>query len=371
MEYWYTLAQDKINKKRVFLGITNYTIPYAGVTGDLLDPINGTMVPLNLTDIVLPSHHIQRRAVGFEIIVECRRTDIMGRLIQNASPFLFPCTIEYSLICAVILFEMWKEIRGRDTEKPRERKISTNERGAHQFSIDCSSAHKGMFAGILVIVITIISLIMFFVLDSENKYRTTATVEMTISESLLYILGAAAVIGAFLKMRDLRYMRGRGLALDCNLLLLAQCGVYIYCMFSIIGSYLALEYEDDADTQSCIHALIAEVFCLVQSSLQTIFILNAWSRRCKGTHQSRLKPGRELVTFLLIMNMAMWFINTLVKGRAMFRQTHLDFYGLWAWTIITHVSMPLAIFYRFHSTICLFEIWKSTYKVRKETIEEH
>lgn len=40
----------------------------------------------------------------------CRRSNIMGTLVQNASPFLFPCTIEYSLICAVILYEMWKEV---------------------------------------------------------------------------------------------------------------------------------------------------------------------------------------------------------------------------------------------------------------------
>lgn len=40
----------------------------------------------------------------------CRRSNIMGSLLQNASPFLFPCTIEYSLICAVILYEMWKEV---------------------------------------------------------------------------------------------------------------------------------------------------------------------------------------------------------------------------------------------------------------------
>lgn len=40
----------------------------------------------------------------------CRRSNIMGALLQNASPFLFPCTIEYSLICAVILYEMWKEV---------------------------------------------------------------------------------------------------------------------------------------------------------------------------------------------------------------------------------------------------------------------
>lgn len=65
-------------------------------------------------------HHLE----GHSIIVEhtnathngtsdlpCRRSNIMGALLQNASPFLFPCTIEYSLICAVILYEMWKEVK--------------------------------------------------------------------------------------------------------------------------------------------------------------------------------------------------------------------------------------------------------------------
>lgn len=35
----------------------------------------------------------------------------MGSLVTNASPFLFPCKIEYSLICAVILYEMWKNVK--------------------------------------------------------------------------------------------------------------------------------------------------------------------------------------------------------------------------------------------------------------------
>lgn len=41
----------------------------------------------------------------------CQEGNVMGSLVTNASPFLFPCTIEYSLICAVILFEMWKKVK--------------------------------------------------------------------------------------------------------------------------------------------------------------------------------------------------------------------------------------------------------------------
>lgn len=113
-----------------------------------------------------------------------------------------------------------------------------------------------------------------------------------------------------------------------------------------------------------IEGIVAEVFDLLSTSLQTLFILHASHRRCKGSKQIRRKPGREIITFLLIANIAIWLMNTLIKGRAVFRETHMDFFGIWAWTIITHVSMPLAIFYRFHSTICLFEVWKITYKAK-------
>lgn len=312
-------------------------------------------------------HAVVRRATATQIIVECRRTNIMGSLVQNASPFLFPCTIEYSLICAVILFEMWKKIRNIEATRKNIRKISNVNKSAYHFSVDCSRAHRGMFAGILIIVLTIISLIMFYVLSAVPAYHNKATLEVTLTEIIVYAITAAAVLLAYLKMRDIRFVQHPGIPLDCTLLLLAQSGVFIYSIFSIIGTAFAIQLDTDVEaTDGGAEAIVAEVFCLLQTCAQTMFILNAWYRRCKSARQTRDKPGRETITFLLVANMALWFINTLVKNRAMFRPTHLRFFGAWAWTIITHVSMPLAIFYRFHSTICLFEIWKTTYKVRHE-----
>ncbi|XP_065090975.1 proton channel OtopLc-like isoform X2 [Ochlerotatus camptorhynchus] len=303
--------------------------------------------------------------------IDCQRTNIMGTLVQNASPFLFPCTIEYSLICAVILYEMWKKVKTIaeiDRTRRTSQKVNTavNTKSAHHFSVDCSRAHRGMFGGIIITVLTIICLIMYFVLHDEPGYEYFALQEVTIAETILYAITAAGVALAMLKMRDIKYCKkhndkhASSVSLDCTLLVLAQTGVYVYGMFSIVGSYFSIKQG----IYGAREGLIAEVFSLVQTSMQTLFILNAVWRKCRGAQQNRTKPGREIVTFLLVANMAMWFINTLVKGRASFRPTHLDFFGTWAWTVITHVSMPLAIFYRFHSTICLFEIWKSTYKVK-------
>lgn len=112
--------------------------------------------------------------------------------------------------------------------------------------------------------------------------------------------------------------------------------------------------------------LITELISLIQTTCQTAFILDATFRRTDSIEQHKRKPGRQIVTFLIVANMTLWLLNTLQKNRAEFRPTHLEFYGVWAWTIITHISMPLAIFYRFHSTICLFEVWKNVYKFKPE-----
>ena len=51
----------------------------------------------------------------------------MSRLLTSSGPFLFPCTIEYSLICAAVLFVMWKHIEEEHehyVEQKRRRKIS-------------------------------------------------------------------------------------------------------------------------------------------------------------------------------------------------------------------------------------------------------
>ena len=82
-----------------------------------------------------------------------------------------------------------------------------------------------------------------------------------------------------------------------------------------------------------------------------------------------------MVTFLLVCNLALWLLNTLETSRtdahpiqvrvteysgASLPQHHqqslisvfsrkVEFYGGgWAWPMISHIAMPLAIFYRYN-----------------------
>ncbi|KAL6441612.1 hypothetical protein ACFW04_003624 [Cataglyphis niger] len=313
------------------------------------------------------SHHgehvrLPRGLKGPHHMFECRRTNIMGSLVQDASPFLFPCTIEYSLICAAILYVMWKNISKigftQPTTPPGSRHHThAYRRSPHHYSVDCARAHKGLFVGILILVLTIISLILFFVLISRPELVSLAVTEVNVCELTLYGMSTMATLIGMFQMRKLRYDGGRNLELDNILLVAAQTGMFIYSTFTIIGGHFTLQ-------KHTVLVLVTALASVVQTTCQTIFILDASRRSVATAEQIRRKPGREIVTFLLVTNLAMWAINTLEKSRAESHPVQLHFYGLWAWTIITHVSMPLAIFYRFHSTVCLCEVWKRAYKVK-------
>jgi hypothetical protein len=88
-------------------------------------------------------------------------------------------------------------------------------------------------------------------------------------ELALYGATSVAVLVCMLQMRSLEYRRGsHGLALDGVLIVVAQTGMYVYCLFSIVGSYLS--------SQAPGGGFLAELLSLLQTTCQTIFILDAW-----------------------------------------------------------------------------------------------
>ena len=47
-----------------------------------------------------------------------------------------------------------------------------------------------------------------------------------------------------------------------------------------------------------------------------------------------------------------------------------NFYGLMPWIIIQRVTLPLAVFFRFHSSVISIELWKAVY-ARQEEAEQN
>ncbi|CAL4067730.1 unnamed protein product, partial [Meganyctiphanes norvegica] len=318
----------------------------------------------NMLQVINPTHNLVKRSSGHQAysVYDCRRSDLMGKLVDNASPFLFPCTIEYSLLCAGVLYVIW-----RNSTKPVVNQYDNGSdisnyvarKARHHYSVDCAHASRGLFMGILVLVLTIISLILFFVLIDNEELKKIAVLEANIIELSLYGVAIITGIIGMVQMRELEFVPEGDVELDNILLLIAQTGVFVYASFTVIGSHFQTGSE-------LLLPLITAIVTLTQTTVQTIFVLDASRRCCYTQDQLTRKPGREMVTFLLVCNLAMWAINTFETSRADAHPKQLEFYGIWAWTIISHISMPLAIFYRFHVTVCLCEIWKRSYKLKND-----
>ncbi|EFX69506.1 hypothetical protein DAPPUDRAFT_62148, partial [Daphnia pulex] len=311
---------------------------------------------------------VEPDALTNSLVDECKRSEIMGNVVQDASQFLFPCAIEYSLICAAILYVMWKNVSMSDDDggiysRSNSAGSATGRRSRHQYSVDCAKANKGLFAGIFVLVGIIISLILFYALINNHNFRALAIMEVAVSRLLLFCCAFVATIVGIYRIRELKFDSSRHFGLDAVLLVVAQIGLMAYKLFTVIACCYSVKTEGEDNSTLVLLSALAATF---QAVAQTLFILDASRRHTYTVDQQSRKPGREVVTFLLICNIAMWAVNTLEKSRADANPLQLEFFGLWPWIIIMNVSMPLTIFYRFHSTVVLCEIWKRCYKVKPD-----
>ena len=133
-----------------------------------------------------------------------------------------------------------------------------------------------------------------------------------------------------------------------------------------------------------------------------MFIADLRQRRVHEDNP-KYKPGRQVVTFLLITNLALWItynfeiqkVNSHTQGDQFYPDnlceyyaymtilwinvmTHYliliqvnvtpdqsEFYGYFPWAVIQRITLPLCVFFRFHSTVVLAELWKNCYQIRK------
>ncbi|XP_012937494.1 proton channel OtopLc [Aplysia californica] len=278
-------------------------------------------------------------------------------LARTASPYLFPCTIIYSIIAAGILYRMYQYVGVKVTQRWPSHQSLTSSVPQGAVGMDCEKANKGLFSGLLIAVVTLIAIATFFVFESRLNYPETAIKIFFIMEiSLIAITGSCIVLG-ILRFARLRFLENY-LSLDAVLLVISLGGAYIYLSFMLISSASMVAQHGMISVLS----LAAICVGIVESTLQAIFILDGLSRRAENDTQVESKPGRAVVTFLLVCNLALWVVSMFEIKKNMVVPFHLDFYGILPWNIMLHMCVPLFIYFRFHSAICLSKIWYHAYQ---------
>lgn len=294
----------------------------------------------------------------------CKRMEIMGTIVSDSAPYLYPFIIEYSLIGATVIYIMWKHI-GRSPrfvypDAEMADGMSTVSRRCHS-KVDCVGASKGLFCGLLVLVAALICLILFFVLVNQSELKMLAIYLADVSHCAIMFLTIIAMCIGFCRVRQLKFHGERDEELDDILLMTSAFGLFAYSVFSTIaGSLSAYTKEPN------LLVMATGILAVLQVIIQMVFIKDTQRRQVSLPEHERTKPGRQVVTFLLICNLTMWVIYTFETQKVEANPVQLEFFGELPWTILLRCTLPLAIFHRFHSTVVLAAIWKNSYKTRIE-----
>uniref|UniRef100_A0A915I8P6 Uncharacterized protein n=1 Tax=Romanomermis culicivorax TaxID=13658 RepID=A0A915I8P6_ROMCU len=206
----------------------------------------------------------------------------LDHIIHYTKAFTTTCIIEYALICAGVSFIMWRNIGHTVRLRSKFRK--------QNFQIDCSSSTKGLFVGLLFVVFTLVTMVIFFT-KIRLKQNIDALFIFYISDGLLYVTSIGALVFAAWKMRYLHYGSGndRVVLLDDILLIVALIGQLMFCLFSM----LALS----SFTYVAILMVVVSLLRMIEVLIQTMFIFVA-QRLIALTPSAQIrKPGSFIRAF--------------------------------------------------------------------------
>lgn len=282
---------------------------------------------------------------------------------NQTAPYLFPFTVQYSLIAAAILYKIYVNIGAEVSNEV----VECLDQEEDADGGDCHKSNTGLFIGIVVFMLTLVSTCMFLIYADDLEHKT-AIIYLS-SDLILNFLALIIVVLAQCKTRRLRYQDPKT-KFDQNLLLIAMAGYYFLIVFVLLPSFANINNDGPTSLFGKLQ-IASKLLTFFQVTVQVMFIIDGLRRRAVSRNQLIRKPGRSLLTLLLIINLAMWVINTFQMRHMTSAPSMQDFYGINAWILMVYLSLPLAIFYRFHSAICLADVWVLTYRPDCRSIKQY
>merc|ERR1719145_426582 len=166
-------------------------------------------------------------------------------------PYLFPFIVEYrikidihfSLIAAAVTYIMWQSV-GEDKIKKMEGKKLDDEDSAKKrkgyWRVDCQSASKGLFLGLLCLVGGIIIIIIFFVMKDSAEFRGQMFWIYSGAEIIILTLSIISALAAFVQIQKLSHSFNVPYDLDTLLSSITVTGSYIYGVFGMLASIFSI-----------------------------------------------------------------------------------------------------------------------------------
>jgi hypothetical protein len=74
--------------------------------------------------------------------------------------------------------------------------------------------------------------------------------------------------------------------------------------------------------------------------------------------------------FVLFHSLAIWLHDSLSAKKVRLNPIQVKYYNRGTWAIIQAFTSPLSIFYRFHSSVCLADIWQEVFTEKVHNVSK-
>ncbi|KAI6176116.1 Otopetrin domain containing protein [Aphelenchoides bicaudatus] len=272
-------------------------------------------------------------------------------ILGSVSEIMYTSMVEYSLIGAAIMFIVWRNI-GHCTIP----NVYTKRK--HQIRMDCSKTTSGFFAGLIFLAGTFTSMAVFYGYTIMGRNNIAAMV-FGVTDIAQYLIASIGCIYALIQMRNLRYYGGivcgqhrHHELLDMLLLLLGMTGEMLYSVAGLVGLTGIGSWHPLSIVLFIVHITRDST-----SWLAIVLNLHCWE--IENTRRSRfeaLTAGQA--SYYVFVNRQHSDVSDELAGVS---EEVVNFYGHKSWVFLVRSFSPLTIFFRFHSSSCLAEIFKTSY----------
>ncbi|KAL3314481.1 hypothetical protein Ciccas_006901 [Cichlidogyrus casuarinus] len=273
--------------------------------------------------------------------------------IVEPTGYFLPAISEFSAIVAAIYYEIALRIgKYKQIEMGEE-----EEEGGEALKECLNRSVPGLFfstvmsIGVFAVVVYLESLV------SQHIEGYRYLVHLGEETSLIF-LAILACLGGFYCTRTLKFtVNFTPHNLD-ELLLYATYFITINFNLATIAVALFELHDMKNDHKYYYHFIfrvVQGILEIIQATLQTYFIQDSFYRCCKTPHEQEVKPGRNMVALLLGLNMSLWMIKSFeTKHNDLSFKVMLELSNESVLrAIFLHATLPMAMLFRFHSTVCL------------------
>jgi hypothetical protein len=284
----------------------------------------------------------------------CQKNQTMSVVIDKADFYFFSFAVEYSLVCAVCL---WSVFRNIGYHRVYGFVLKTrHDHASMKMGFSCKG-YIGLIFGIIVLILTIVVIAVFNILLKANPYEVKLC--NFVFEIILLAILIIITLSALDKLKCLTFFDCGGFRLEYALYFTTIFVLLFFDVFTFLGAvYSSLVWEA---VLVCLRAF----FSLLQSIIQLCANFEGLRRYTSNTYYQMAKPGQHQVIFLIFANICIWGLYTFDLWRIYLDNDSFGFKLLNAkiWIACMYLCLPLVMLYRFHSAASWFQVWENAYHI--------